>query len=73
MYMLMFLQKEQDSAPHIRERRTAQPMKYKVKIIYNGKAIEPSDYPKYVIVNKTVDRIVNDIYENALADKARTA
>ncbi len=48
-------------------------MKYKVKIIYNGKAIEPSDYPKYVIVNKTVDRIVNDIYENALADKARTA
>ena len=38
-------------------------MEYKVRIVYDGKLIEPPDYPKIVISNKTIDRIVNDIYE----------
>lgn len=38
-------------------------MNYKVRIFHDGKLIEPPDYPKVFISNKTVDRIVNDIYE----------
>ncbi len=42
-------------------------MEYKARIVCDGKLIEPSDYPKIVISNKTIDRIVNDIYERATA------
>ncbi len=38
-------------------------MEYKVRIFIDGKLVEPSDYPKIFICNKTVDRIVNDVYE----------
>ncbi len=40
-------------------------MEYKVRIVCDGKLIEPSDYSKITISNKTIDRIVNDIYERA--------
>jgi hypothetical protein len=38
-------------------------MELKVRLFYDGKLVDPSDYPKIVISNKTIDRIVNDVYE----------
>ncbi len=38
-------------------------MEYKARIFIDGKMVEPSDYPKIFICSKTVDRIVNDVYE----------
>ena len=43
-----------------------QPVELKVRIWIDGKLVEPSDYPKVVIANQTVDRIVNDVYQTSM-------
>ena len=43
-----------------------QPVEFKVRIMIDGKLVEPSDYPKVVIANQTVDRIVNDVYQTSM-------
>ncbi len=41
-----------------------QPVVFDVRLFLDGELVEPSDYGKIVITSPTVDRIVNDIYEN---------
>jgi hypothetical protein len=41
-------------------------MEYKVNVFFDGKLVEPSDYPKIFISCPAVDRIVNAIYDQWL-------
>ena len=36
-------------------------MKFNVKVCINGKEVSMSDLLKYVVANKVIDRIVNDV------------
>lgn len=38
-------------------------MKFNVNVFLDGKKIEKEDLHKITICNKTIDRIINDIYE----------
>ena len=48
-------------------------MKFKVRIMIDGKLVEPSDYPKVVIANQAVDRIVNEVYETSMEGETPSA
>ena len=39
-------------------------MKFEVQIFVGEQRVEPSDVPKLVIRSKTIDRIVNDIFDH---------
>ncbi len=43
-------------------------MEFKARIFYDGRLVDPRDYPKLFICNKTVDRIVNDVYERVMKE-----
>lgn len=41
-------------------------MIFKVNLIWDGKVLEPAEYPNFYIRSKTIDRIVNEIYEKSV-------
>ena len=41
------------------------PVELKVRVLIDGKLVEPSEYPNVVIANQTVDRIVNEVYQTS--------
>lgn len=56
---------------HYRKRSNAegmdQPVEYKVSLFIDGKLVAPSMYSRVFIANKTVDRIVNEVYDQIIA------
>ena len=42
-------------------------MEFDVKVYINGEEVAMSDLPKYVVTNKVIDRIVNDVKDRGIA------
>ena len=41
-------------------------MEFNIKVCINGEEVAMSDLPKYVVTNKVIDRIVNDVKDRGI-------
>ena len=41
-------------------------MEFNIKVCINGEEVTMPDLPKYVVTNKVIDRIVNDVKDRGI-------
>lgn len=47
-------------------------MEFNVKVCINGEEVAMSDLPKYIVTNKVIDRIVNDVKDRGIMKNEST-
>ena len=47
-------------------------MEFNFKVCINGEKVAMSDLPKYIVTNKVIDRIVNDVKDRGIMKNEST-